>query len=144
MKKESFPGIWKLASSEYRLPDGQAIFPMGRNAAGILVYSVDGHMCVQIMRSDRPAFTSDDRMAGTTEEIKSAFEGFVAYFGTYEVNREEGTVTHHMEGSSFPNWVGGKQKRFFELSGDRLTLRTPPIRLGGHQITGVLHWKRIG
>ncbi|MHA2204100.1 MAG: lipocalin-like domain-containing protein, partial [Candidatus Hodarchaeales archaeon] len=39
----------------------------------------------------------------TLEEIKSAYEGFIAYFGTYEINNKEGTVTHHWEGSLFPN-----------------------------------------
>jgi len=75
-------------------------------------------------------------------EIKSAFEGFVGYYGAYEVDEEQGTVTHHLEGSSFPNWVGTDQRRFFEFSGSRLTLSTPPIAFGGQDVTGVLIWER--
>ncbi|GEM_PF-6774270 len=46
-------------------------------------------MAVQIMRSDRPAFASGERLEGTQEEIKAAFEGYFAYYGTYEVNEAE-------------------------------------------------------
>jgi len=143
MKKENFVGMWKLVSYEFRLLDGQEVYPYGRDAVGILMYSAGGHMCVQIMRAHRLNFASGDRLMGTAEEIKSAYEGYAAYYGTYEVNPEEGTVTHRVEGNLFPNWVGVDQKRFFELSNNMLTLSTPEVRLGGQQMTGVLHWKRI-
>ncbi len=142
MGKEQFMGTWKLVSSEFRRSDGQLTYPMGRDAIGIIMYDANGHMSVQIMRPDRPAFASGDQLKGTPMEIKSAFEGFIAYYGVYEVNQGEGTVTHHVEGSSFPNWVGSAQRRFFEFSSNRLTLSTPPILAGGQQVTGVLIWER--
>jgi len=142
MIKEQFIGTWKLVSLEFQRSDGQLTYPMGRDAVGIVMYDANGHMSVQIMRPDRPAFASGDQLDGTPMEIKSAFEGFVTYYGIYEVNQEEGTVTHHLEGSLFPNWVGSAQRRFFEFSGNRLTLSTPPILFGGQQVTGVLIWER--
>jgi len=142
MVKEQFIGTWKLLSLEFQRSDGQLTYPMGRDVVGIVMYDANGHMSVQIMRPDRPAFASGDQLDGTPMEIKSAFEGFVAYYGIYEVNQEEGTVTHHLEGSLFPNWVGSAQRRFFEFSGNRLTLSTPPILFGGQQVTGVLIWER--
>ncbi|MFC1923927.1 lipocalin-like domain-containing protein [Chloroflexota bacterium] len=144
MKKKDFTGTWKLVSSEFRLPDGQAFYPYGRDAVGMLMYSDSGYMSVQIMRRERLLFTSGDRLTGTAEEIKSAFEGYAAYFGTYRVNQKEGTVTHQVEGSLFPNWAGINQERFFELSDGQLTLRTPEVILGGQQMTGILQWKRTG
>jgi hypothetical protein len=142
VEKKQFVGAWKLVSSEHRSPDGQLTYPLGRDPVGIIMYDASGHMSAQIMRPDRPAFASGDVDKGTPTEIKFAYEGFIAYFGTYEVNEEEGTVTHHVEGSSFPNWVGSAQRRFFEFSGNRLTLSTPPILVGGEQITGVLIFER--
>ena len=142
MGKEQFIGTWKLVSSEFRRSDGQLTYPYGRDVVGIIIYDADGHMSVQIMRPDRPAFASGDLHDGTPMEIKSAFEGFIAYYGVYGVNQKEGTVTHHVEGSSFPNWLCSVQRRFFEFSGNRLTLSTPPILVNGQQITGVLIWER--
>jgi len=60
-------------------------------------------------------------------------QGFNAYCGTSEVNEEKRTVTHHIEGCSFHNWVGKDQERFFKRFGDQLTLSTPPMPLGGTQ-----------
>jgi len=142
MAKEQFIGTWKLVSSEFRHSDGQLTYPFGRDAVGIIMYDANGHMSVHIMRPDRPAFASGDQLEGTPVEIKSAFEGFVAYYGVYEVNQEEGTVTHHVKGSLFPNWVGSAQRRFFEFSGNRLTISTPPIPMGGEKIVGLLIWER--
>src|SRR5262245_50094640 len=38
------------------------------------------------------------------------------------------SIIHNIEGSLFPNWEGQAQKRFLELSGNRLTLKTTPVR----------------
>ena len=144
MAKAQFIGTWKLVSSEFRLSDGRVIYPLGSSAVGMLMYDASGHMSAQLMRPDRPAFASGDQAGGTPTEIRSAFEGFTAYFGTYEVNEGKASVIHHVEGSLFPNWVGGDQVRFYEFSPNRLTLSTPPIPMGSQHVTGLLIWERIG
>lgn len=142
--KERFVGTWKLVLWESQRSNGEVIEPrMGRDTVGWIMYDTTGHMCVEIMRGDRPKFSSNDIGGGTPEEKKSAYEGYIAYCGTYKVNEEEGTVTHHVELSLFPNWIGTDQKRFFELSGDRLTLRTPPLLVAGDQVISRLVWERL-
>jgi hypothetical protein len=143
MGKDEFVGTWKLVSFEMRRSDGQIVYPLGRDVVGVISYDARGNMSGQLMRSDRPAFATNDFQKGAPDEIKAAFEGFLAYFGTYEINEEKGTVTHHMRGSSFPNWVGSDHIRFFEFSGNRLTLRTPPIQMGGIAVTSLLIWERM-
>lgn len=123
MNKEKFIGTWKFVSMKATTSKGEVIYPYGEDLFGMLIYVLSGHMSVLLMRPDRPNFTSDDPFAGTTDEIKSAYEGFDAYCGTYTVDDEKGTVTHHIKGSEFPNWVGTDQVRFFEFSGDRLFLK---------------------
>ena len=49
------------------------------------------------MASDRPAFAGSDRLGGTDAEVRSAFEGYHAYFGRFMVDAAAGTVTHHIE-----------------------------------------------
>jgi hypothetical protein len=144
MDKEKFIGTWKLVSFDIQHQDGQRTYPLGKDAAGIIMYDANGQMSVQIMRPDRPQFAADEQLRGTPVEIKSAFEGFISYYGLYEINQEEGTVTHHVKGCLFPNWVGKAQKRFFEFSGNRLILSTPPVLWDGQQVTGVLIWERAG
>ncbi|HAK59112.1 MAG TPA: hypothetical protein DCO77_01845 [Nitrospiraceae bacterium] len=144
MIKDNFVGIWRLVSSEFKQSDGEIAYPFGNDTVGMLIYDESGHMSVQFMRSERPAFVSNDLRNGTPEEIQAAFDGYVAYFGTYEVNEEDGTVTHRIRGSLFPNWVGQNQKRFFAFSGNRLTLKTPPMPAAGTTVTGILVWEREG
>jgi hypothetical protein len=142
MGKEQFIGTWKLVSSEFRRSNGEVTYPMGRNASGMLMYDANGHMSAQIIRPDRLTFASGDQLRGSPEEIASAFKGCVTYFGTYEVNEDKNTVTHHLESSSFPNWEGTDQRRFFEFYGNRLTLSTPRIPFGGEQVIALLVWER--
>ena len=140
--REKFVGTWTLKSFEFRLSDGTVTNPMGKEATGMLMYDAHGHMSAQMMRTGRPIFASGDQQKGTPEEIKAAFEGYIAYFGDYVIDVDEKAVIHRTKGAMFPNMVGQDQKRFYEFSGNRLTLTTVPIQFGGVQITGVLTWER--
>lgn len=142
MIRDHLVGVWKLVASEFKRSDGEIAYPYGKNAVGMLIYDVSGNMSVQFMRPDRPFFVSGDLREGTPAEINAAFNGYVAYFGKYEVDAEEGTITHCIKGSLFPNWAGQNQKRFFELCDNRLTLKAVPIRAEGAMITSILVWER--
>lgn len=104
------------------------------------MYSGDGYMSVAFMREGRPRFTSGDIRGGTVEEKVAAVDGYTSYCGRYEV--EGGRVAHHIEVSLFPNWVGESQERAYELRGDRLTLSTPLMLVGGIQLSTHLIWER--
>jgi len=145
MDKEKFTGAWKLISTDYRSEDGEVIYPFGREVIGLLMYDGKRHMAVQIIKANRPNFASNDWLQGTPEEIKAAFEGYRCYFGTYDVDEEKKIVTHHVEGSSYPNWMTGEVEhvRYYEFSGNRLTLRTVPLLMGGKKVVGRLVWERL-
>ena len=143
MKKNPFTGTWKLIACEFRSADGHIEFPFGHDALGMIIYDASGNMAVQIIRADLPKFVSGDKYNGTPEEVKAAFEGSLAYFGRYGVDEAAGTLTHHVVGSTFPNWIGSDQKRYFVFSGEHLMLTTPPILMGGVMTTGVLVWERL-
>jgi hypothetical protein len=54
--------------------------------------------------------------------LREAVTGFVAYFGTYDVDEAAHTVTHHVEASLVPSWVGTDVKRQFNFQDGRLLL----------------------
>jgi hypothetical protein len=97
------------------------------------------------MDPDRPKFASKDHMRGTDEEVRAAFEGYQAYYGTFTLDEKEKTAIHHVEGSIFPNLIGHQLKRHYEFSqdGSRLTLGTPPMPMGGDKVSGVYIWERL-
>jgi hypothetical protein len=116
---------------------------LGEGATGLLMYNAHGNMSVHLMQANRPVFASGDRLGGTADEIKAAFEGYHAYFGTYEVNERESLIVHHLAGCTFPNWVGSEQQRRYEFDGNRLTLTTPPILMHDALAVGTLVWERV-
>lgn len=136
-------GVWKLISGEFRYSGDTVTYPWGKDPGGQIVYTADGYMAAQIMNPDRPEFVSRDHMKGTDIEIRAAFEGYQAYYGTYAIDEKEKIVNHRVEGSVFPNLIGHTLKRYYELSGDMLTLRTPPMKMGGKEVTSVLIWQRV-
>lgn len=142
MPSQKFPGIgmWKLISCENRANDGTVTRPYD---TGLIVYDAKGNMAAQVANAQRPRFTKNDQLLGTPSEIKTAFEGYVAYFGTYDFDMEKATVFHHVKTSMFPNFIGTDQIRYFELAGNRMILRTTPLNLGGKTIVGTLVWERI-
>lgn len=137
-KTHDFQGAWRLVSVETRREDGE-LFRRGERT-GYLLYTDDGYVSVAFMKEGRPIFASGDIRGGTVEEKVAAVEGYVSYCGRYEV--VEDTVTHHIEVSLFPNWVGVRQKRAYKFDGDRLTLSTPLMLVGGRQLSTHVIWER--
>lgn len=142
MSLDKLIGTWKLVSATYRRPNGEFVDFVGERPLGALMYDARGNMQVQLMRRGRPAFATNDRVGGTPQEAKGALDGYLAYFGKFTVDEKNSTVTHHIEGCTFPNWVGVDQKRFFELAGDELILRTPTLFIRGGDAVGEIVWRR--
>jgi hypothetical protein len=136
-------GTWRLVSYEARTAAGEARYPLGQRVVGQLFYDVGGKMSAHVMSVDRPTFASDDSGAGTDSEVRAAFEGHVSYFGTYTIDRSARTVTHHVHGASYPNWVGHDQIRYYCIEDSRLVLSTPPILDRGESLEYTLTWERI-
>ncbi|MFH1079635.1 MAG: lipocalin-like domain-containing protein [Pseudomonadota bacterium] len=145
MNREIIPkliGSWKLVSFYSQDSSGQTAYPFGKDARGRLIYGPDGRMAVQLMNPNRPGFTSDDPLATSEAEVRAAFGGYTAYYGTYSVNPDEQTIIHHIEAALLPNWVGTDQGRQFEFDGKYLTLKGP-LLLGGVQGVVSLVWERL-
>lgn len=121
-----FVGTWELISLEgWTEENGWAPLDTWANPVGRIIYDPDGNMSAQL--------TADPPPPDGTEVIG----GFASYFGHYEVNLTEGTVSHHRLGHLDPDMVGTTVKRFFEFEGDFLRLTPAPER------TLRLTWRRI-
>jgi hypothetical protein len=123
-----FIGAWRLVSFEEETSDGEIVYPYGKNPIGLLIYDSSGRMSVQIMRSDRASFSSSEWNTVPAEEIKKAMAGFTAFFGSFEVDADNNTVIHRVEGHVLPGSVGKTLGREFEFAGDLLILKPSPTR----------------
>ena len=144
MEADKFIGAWRLVSAEFRAEDGTvAESPYGPEPQGLLMYDAQGSMSAQLAQKGRTPFAVADRMAGTAEEVKAAFESYQAYYGHYKIDEREHVVTHTVTQALLPNWIGTEQRRKYQFKEGRLILRTPPILIGGKRLTGELVWEKI-
>ena len=85
VNRNALIGTWRLVSVESVGPSGEVSREwMGSKPTGLLMYDATGQMSAQIMRDPRPSFVSGRDRPGTPEEFKAAYDGYYAYFGTYE------------------------------------------------------------
>ena len=143
--RTNLTGAWVLQSYEARSTDGSDVtYPLGVNPRGIIMYTPDGYMSAQLMRSGRPRFSGDDMHLAPNDELAAAAGGYLTYAGPYSVVRD-GLIAHHVEVSLLPNWIGGTQYRAARLCGSVLELSPPePVLIGGQPRNARLVWHRAG
>jgi len=102
-------GVWAVVSVDNVAPDGGRTPVFGANPKGIVILDGNGRYVELILRSDLPKIAAANRMQGTPDENKAIAQGVLAFYGPYSV--ADRVVTLTVEGSSYPNWTGGDQKR---------------------------------
>jgi hypothetical protein len=120
-----FFGAWRYVGA---MTDGKP--RPGRK--GVIYYDPGGAMVVQVAPDQERGKTGSEP---TPEEAKAALAGYIAYFGTYSVDEQAATVTHHRHASVQPGDVADLV-RGYEFVGDRLILRPP-------HTTYEVVWERI-
>jgi Lipocalin-like domain len=139
----SLLGTWRLLSYEARDQDGRVQYPMGENVSGLLVYDAGGNMSAHVTRNDRSFFVAQDPARATDAELRATFNDYGSYFGTYTIDQTKQSVTHHVRGAWYPNWIGHDQIRYFKFDGNHLVLSTPPMMWDGQSLEHILVWERI-
>ena len=102
--KQRLIGAWHLASITG--PDGKRV---GTTPAGMLIYTGDGHMSVQLMYPEADHALSN-------EYVRNGYE---ASFGSYDLDEAKHIVTHHVQGSITRDLLVGKDlPRVYRFSPD--------------------------
>jgi Lipocalin-like domain len=138
--QQQIQGAWTMVSNVLD-QGGNKVEPYGPDAKGSVILTSNGRVILVITRADVPKFASNNRTTGTPEENKAAVAGSIAYFGTYTVNDADKMLVMHLEGSSYPNWVGTDQKRTLELSADEMKFINQSPSMGQGTVT--VTWKRV-
>jgi len=113
--REKLVGAWRMAWMEEQGADGKVT--RITDAKGALIYTRDGRMSVQVMFPKAETAPSND-------PVQYALGGYEASFGSYDVNEEAHTVTHHVEGSLVRALVGKDLPRVYRFSDGRLILKS--------------------
>lgn len=101
-------GAWKLVSLEEPSADRQV---HKADCTGMFVFTRDGKASVQVMY--RNAQTGSAYAQG----------GYEASYGSYRID-DSSTFTFHIDGALVRTLIGKDLKRSYEISGDRLTVKS--------------------
>jgi len=105
--RERLIGAWQLEHIDSPEPDGRpSDIPQPK---GMLIYTRDGHMSVQLMYPK----------SGTTQSNQYVLDGYEASFGSYDVDEARHTLTHHVQGSNTRDLLVGKDlSRIYRFTAD--------------------------
>lgn len=115
---------WTLETYQSEDKNGEVMYPLGKDAKGVIMFTNDDRTSVHIMAADRNKKVSEERLAeyNTEAEQQMARLGYHAYSGPFDIDEEEGTLTTHVELSLIPSYVGSDQTRAAKIEGDTLYL----------------------
>jgi lipocalin-like protein len=136
-------GAWQLVTRSVRKDNGEMLVDpvLGQQPLGRLYYDASGGVMLQMMRIGRTGAIGKPANPEDAANPRVVL-GYDAYFGTYTVNEAQGTVTHHVQASLFPEDLGKDFVRPFTLEGDTLTLSFTSPSAGGSPITRTLTFRR--
>ena len=107
-------GGWRLVWLEEPGADGKV---HKADCTGLLVYTPDGHMSVQVMYRD-------SQVGSGAAPAQYAQGGYEASYGRYQVD-DAHTFTFHVEGALVRTLIGKDLKRVYEFSGNQLIVKSP-------------------
>jgi hypothetical protein len=111
---DQFVGAWRLLSLEEEGADGKV---HRADCEGLLAFTPDGHMSVQVMfRNPKPETSA--------APVQYAQGGYEASFGRYQID-DAHTFTFHVEGALVRTLIGKDLKRVYELSENQLIVNSP-------------------
>lgn len=104
---ERLIGAWRLVRIEAPGADGKASSTL--QPLGMLIYTRDGHMSVQLMYPKSANAQSNEYVQ----------DGYEASFGSYDIDESTHVLTHHVQGSNTRDLLVGKDlPRVYQLSPD--------------------------
>ena len=133
-------GAWSLTAFDVVKTNDAAVVaqPFGPSPVGQLVYTDNNRMNGMMMKSEADGRSlSEPKGEG---ELAAAFLSVISYCGSWTVDAESETVTHHVSAATYPNWVNTSQARGCKLDGDTLELSTDEGCPPG--CSSVIRWAR--
>src|SRR5215472_6912168 len=112
--RERLIGAWHLEQIDSPEPSGKpSDIPQPK---GMLIYTRDGHMSVQLMYPK----------SAHSQSNQYVLDGYEASFGSYDVNEGRHTLTHHVQGSNTRDLLVGKDlPRVYQFTADgKLVIRS--------------------
>ena len=128
MLTDRLVGTWALISLEVRRSDGTITHPLGPSPAGRFMFDADGNFSAQSMNPDR---RDDDP------------DGYMAIWGTYEVDEQRQVFTLTFIGSNQPASIGVRTVRHVNFKDGVAVFSTDPQVIDGLAQQTFITWEKI-
>ena len=137
-ERQQLVGVWRLQTYDVEFQDtGEHAAPFGAHPNGFGIFTPEGRTMGILTAEGRKAPQTDaDRAA--------AFQGMVAYSGTYRLEDDRWITTVDIAWNEA--WMGTEQVRFYRVEGDTLTVTSnwrPYPLFDGRVARGLLTWIKV-
>ena len=149
--RDQLIGAWELKEYYAYLPDNtdDKYYPMGPDAAGIIMYTPDGYMSAQLLTPGQNPFKD-----GTDADWATVGKRYIAYTAAFyldETGDEKGPILNHqMRNANLPQLIGDTQRRLMKITDEKdgryLTLApVGPIKIAPDGLDRILvvRWRRM-
>ena len=113
-------GTWKVVSLITKFNGGDAVEPFGPNPKGTLVLTPEGQWIIILTRANREP-------AKNLEEKAALLDSMLAYSGKYTIEGNRMMIRVDTTWNEIYSAANQNQTRFFNIEGDKLTIRSPEI-----------------
>lgn len=115
----SLVGTWRVVRYCDQDSAGVTSEPLGPRPTGFFIYTATGQVSIHAMRTPPAGPVAGDSVRlSNLAELRSFY---FSYFGTYTITSDS-TVIHHVQGGTFPLYVGTDQRRSYRVRGDTLSI----------------------
>lgn len=138
----SFVGTWSLISYVDQVEHLEPIYPFGKDASGVLIYTEDWTVSAQLMRAHRPKLRGNSWDPAHAEGLADLAAGYIAYCGSYTVDEQRMEVVHTPSMALIPNLIDQPQHRGYLLNDTTLVLQTRQISADRGRVETRLVWQK--
>src|SRR6266446_2951381 len=131
-------GTWKIVSLITSFDRGDTVEPFGPNPKGRLVLTPEGQWIIILTGANR-------RLAKSIDEKATLLDSMLAYSGKYIIDGNRMTIRVDMSSNEIYSGANQNQTRFFNIEGDKPTIRTPEIESAvrpGQKAVGTITFER--
>ncbi len=131
-------GTWKVVSWLTKFDGGDIAEPYAANPKGRLVLTPEGQWLIILTGANR-------RPAKNIDEKAALLDSTLAYSGKYTIEGNRMTIRVDMSSNEIYTGASQNQTRFFNIDGDKLTIRTPEIESAvrpGQKAVGTIIFER--
>lgn len=115
---------WELIRYQSEDKDGNMMYPLGEDAKGVIIFTVNSQLSVHITAADRETKVSQEKLElyNTEAEKEMARIGYHGYSGPFDLDEEKSVLTTHVKISVLSEYIGSDQNRSARIDGDNLYL----------------------